>query len=92
MPTAVRDSDEEAKRFDLRILRLQLACLGAGPGFDRLRTDVQAIAQALLEQINIPAVRTQEPLLREVAGDEWWQDVTLPMLELFVAGSARWCG
>ncbi|MGW0436707.1 DEAD/DEAH box helicase family protein [Micromonospora sp. NPDC003197] len=82
LPTAVRDSDEEAKRFDLRILRLQLACLGAAPGFDRLRADVQAIASALLEQINIPVVRAQEPLLREVAGDEWWQDVTLPMLEV----------
>ena len=28
-----------------------------------------------------PAVRAQQQLLDELASDEWWQDVTLPMLE-----------
>lgn len=52
------------------------------PAYDRLRRQVQEIASALLEQTSIPAVREQQQLLDEVAGDEWWQDVTLPMLEL----------
>lgn len=82
LPSTVRDDDEQAKRFDLLILRLQLCVLNAEPGFDRLRDQVREIASALLEVTNIPAVREQSELLDEVAGEEWWIDVTLPMLEL----------
>lgn len=81
LPSAAEDDDEEAKRFDLIILRLQLARLRAEPGQERLRRQVQEIAAGLLEQLAIPAIREQEPLLRELADDEWWTDVTLPMLE-----------
>ncbi len=82
LPSAVRDDDEQAKRFDLLILRLQLCVLNADPGFDRLRDQVREIASALLEVTNIPAVGAQQELLDEVAGENWWIDVTLPMLEL----------
>ncbi|MEU0076295.1 DEAD/DEAH box helicase family protein [Micromonospora tulbaghiae] len=82
LPTAVKDEDEAAKRFDLMVLRLQLGQLDVEPAYDRLRRQVQEIASTLLEQTSIPAVREQQQLLDEVAGDEWWQDVTLPMLEL----------
>lgn len=82
LPSAVRDDDEAAKRFDLLILRLQLCVLSHEPGFDRLSGQVRAIADALLELINIPAIHSQQQLLDEVSGDEWWIDVTLPMLEL----------
>ena len=82
LPTAVRDDDEQAKRFDMLILRLQLCVLGAELGFDRLRTTVQEIASALLSQTNIPAVGAQAELLDDIAGDDWWVDVTLPLLEL----------
>jgi type I restriction enzyme R subunit len=51
LPTSLRDEDEQAKRFGLLMLRLQLAALGAEPGFDRFRAQVQAIAAALLEQL-----------------------------------------
>jgi len=43
---------------------------------------VRDIASALLEVTNIPAVGAQQQLLDDVAGEEWWTDVTLPMLEL----------
>lgn len=82
LPTARRDDDEAAKRFDLLVLRLQLCVLAHEPGFDRLRDQVREIASALLEITNIPAVGAQQQLLDEIAGDEWWLDVTLPMLEL----------
>ncbi|WP_137890932.1 DEAD/DEAH box helicase family protein [Ramlibacter sp. 2FC] len=81
LPTAVRDDDEDAKRFDLLMLRLQLASLRAEPGFERLRDQVRALAEGLLELASIPAVREQMLLIEAVAGDDWWQDVTLPMLE-----------
>jgi type I restriction enzyme, R subunit len=82
LPSTVRDDDETAKRFDLLILRLQLCVLSAEPGFQRLRDQVRDIASALLEVVNIPAVGAQQQLLDDVAGEEWWIDVTLPMLEL----------
>ena len=81
LPTALPEDDEEAKRFDLLILKLQLCRLLGDPGQERLRRQVQEIASGLLEQLAIPAIREQEELLHELAGDDWWIDVTLPMLE-----------
>ncbi|MBO0840353.1 MAG: restriction endonuclease subunit R, partial [Sciscionella sp.] len=83
LPTSFRDDDssEEAKRFDLLALRLQLALINAEPGFAALQGKVKDIASALLDQLTIPAIRAQHQLLDELAGDQWWQDVTLPMLE-----------
>ncbi|MDP5184892.1 DEAD/DEAH box helicase family protein [Blastococcus sp. BMG 814] len=82
LPSAVQDDDEQAKRFDLILLRLQLAALDGDAVFDRLRSQVQQIAAALLEQTQIPAVREQVVLLDDIAGDDWWTDVTVPLLEL----------
>ncbi|MCA1226705.1 DEAD/DEAH box helicase family protein [Saccharopolyspora sp. 6M] len=84
LPTGFRETDdngEEAKRFDLIALRLQLASLHGDPEYDRLREQVREIASALLDQLTIPAIKAQQLLLDEVAGEEWWQDATLPMLE-----------
>ncbi|WP_242625456.1 type I restriction-modification enzyme R subunit C-terminal domain-containing protein [Protofrankia symbiont of Coriaria myrtifolia] len=83
LPSAYQDdpAGEEARRFDLLILRLQLACLGTETGFTRMRVRVQEIATALLGQTTIPLVRAQAELLEELTTDAWWQDVTLPMLE-----------
>jgi type I restriction enzyme R subunit len=82
LPAGLQDPDEAAKRFDLIVLRLQLGVLGVEPGFDRLRGQVQSIAAALLELANIPAIAAQLELLDALAGEEWWVDVTVPMLEL----------
>ena len=83
LPSAVRDDDEEAKRFDLVILKIQLAKLDEDHlTADRLRQQVQQIASSLLNQTAIPAIAEQQALLSEVAEDEWWVDATLPMLEL----------
>ena len=83
LPSSVRDEDEDAKRFDLLILRRQLAQLdGDAVLAERLRETVQHIAAALLGKTTIPSVAEQALLLESVASDEWWIDVTLPMLEL----------
>ncbi|MEJ7715791.1 MAG: type I restriction-modification enzyme R subunit C-terminal domain-containing protein [Thermoleophilaceae bacterium] len=63
------------------MLGLQLRRLRPEPGEERLRRQVQEIAAGLLEQTTIPVIREQEELLEELAGEEWWVDVTLPMLE-----------
>jgi type I restriction enzyme R subunit len=83
LPTSFRDDDssEEAKRFDLLALRLQLALVNTEPGYARLQAQVQQISSSLLDQTTIPAIKAQQELLDELAGDEWWQDATLSMLE-----------
>lgn len=81
LPSELQAEDEEAKRFDLLILYLQLAVLRAEPAFSRLREQLIAIAGLLEEKAGIPMVRQQLPLILEIQSDEWWQDVTAPMLE-----------
>ena len=83
LPSAVRDDDEDAKRFDLLILRRQLAQLdGDQLHAERLRQTIQDIANWLLAHTAIPAVAAQAELLERVASDEWWVDVPLADLEL----------
>lgn len=81
LPTSMLDNDEEAKRFDMLVLRTQLAVLQAQPGFAALREQMQAIASALEEQDAIPAIKAEMVLIQAIAGDEWWEDVTIAMLE-----------
>jgi len=81
LPSSLLDNDEEAKRFDMLVLRTQLAILQARPDFASLRERMQAIASALEEQEAIPAIREQMILIQSIAGDDWWVDVTIAMLE-----------
>jgi type I restriction enzyme R subunit len=81
LPSQRRDSEEEAKRFDLMILRAQLCILQSNPGFDRLKQAIMDIAGALELQESIPAIRKQMPLIQSLLTDDWWQDVTVGMLE-----------
>lgn len=81
LPTTLPAEPEPAKRFDLLMLRLQLAVLLAEPCFERLRDQVREIAGLLEEKAAIPMVAAQRPLLQELQSDEWWQDATAAMLE-----------
>jgi type I restriction enzyme R subunit len=81
LPTELPAEDEEAKRFDLLLLNLQLTRLRAEPGFARLQQQLKDIAGLLEEKQAIPMVKEVMPLIQELQTDEWWQDVTLPMLE-----------
>ena len=81
LPAELDPENEETKRFDLLALSLQLALLRAEPGFTRLRDRVKEIAGLLEEKIAIPMVREQMAFIQDIQNDEWWQDVTVPMLE-----------
>ena len=81
LPAALDPEPEEAKRFDLLVLRLELALLRTEPAFPWLQQQVQAIAHLLEDYPTIPAVAKELALIAEVQTDEWWVDVTLPMLE-----------
>lgn len=81
LPAQLPDEDEESKRFDMLVLRTQLAILQAKPDFSSLREKIQSIAAALEQQMAIPAINAEMVLIQEVSSDEWWEDVTVPMLE-----------
>lgn len=82
LPSELGDDDEEAKRFDMLVLRAQLSILQAKTDFAGLREKIQSLASALEEQSAIPAIKAEMVLIQAVASDEWWEDVTVPMLEI----------
>jgi type I restriction enzyme R subunit len=81
LPSELTDPDLEAKLFDLLILRLQLALLRTDPWFSRYRKSVEEIAGLLEELESIPMVREQMALIQEIQTEDFWQDVTTPILE-----------
>jgi type I restriction enzyme R subunit len=81
LPSEMAAEGEEARRFDLLVLRLQLALLRAEPAFLRLREQMIEIAGLLEEKAAIPMVREQMVLILAVQTDDWWRDVTVAMLE-----------
>ena len=81
LPSEFEDADQNAKQFDLIMLRLQLAVLTSDVSFKRLREQVQSIARLLEENSSIPMIHAQLRLIQELHADEYWADVTAPMLE-----------
>ena len=81
LPTQLESEDEEAKRFDLLMLNLQLAVLRSEPAFQRLKEQVVMIAGLLEEKSSIPMVKAQMVHIQEIQTDEWWDGITVPMLE-----------
>jgi type I restriction enzyme, R subunit len=81
LPSDLVDDDQDAKQFDLLMLRLQLGFLRHEKSFTRWSEDVREIAGALEEKTAIPMVRDELELIIGVQTDEFWQDVTPAMLE-----------
>jgi len=81
LPSSLEDDDIAAKQFDLLILKTQLALLRSERAFDSYRKRVVEMA-ALLEGLqNIPMVEAELELILEVQTDEFWKDITAPILE-----------
>jgi type I restriction enzyme R subunit len=81
LPSELTDEDQDAKRFDLLMLRLQLALLSADKSFQRMSQQVRDMAGDLSEMKSIPMVAQHMALILEVQTDEFWEGVTLPLLE-----------
>jgi type I restriction enzyme, R subunit len=81
LPTELEPEDETAKRFDLLILKIQLAALQKQKEFGKLRDQVREIANRLEDKQSIPMVKAQIELIQDLQQEEYWQDITLPMLE-----------
>lgn len=80
LPSELERESVEAKMFDLLILRLQTAVV-TGAHFERLRRQLVEIAISLEEASNIPVIKAQLALIHDLQSDEWWQDVSVVMLE-----------
>ena len=75
------NDDEFAKRFDILILRYQIALLGGTAKTDGFVLKIIGLAGDLLKKLNIPEVKTQESLLRDLQSDHFWQAITVNSLE-----------
>ena len=75
------DTDADARRFDLLLYNLQLTLLRTEPRYNRLQQQLRDLADQLEARANIPQVAAELELIRDLLRDEWWQDVTVPMLE-----------
>ena len=82
LPSSHMLGTEDAKRFDLLMFQLELALLKGSKRFETLRKQLLEIASALEEQTAIPAVAQHQELIEEIQTDQWWEDVTVPLLEL----------
>lgn len=81
LPDRLDADNEEAKRFDVVMLNAQLDLLQRVP-FERKRRRIIRVASALADLgTSIPAVAEQAELIADIQTDEWWADVTYPMLE-----------
>ena len=81
LPSEVTDDDLAAKQFDLVVYRAELALLRVDPSFSGLRSRITEVASLLDELPNVPMVAAEMALILEIQTDEFWQDITLPMLE-----------
>ncbi|MES5487242.1 DEAD/DEAH box helicase family protein [Bradyrhizobium sp. INPA03-11B] len=82
LPSAHMLGTEEAKRFDLLMFSLELALLKGSKRFDTLRKQLLEIASALEDQAGIPIIAQHAALIEEIQTDQWWEGVTVPLLEL----------
>jgi type I restriction enzyme R subunit len=81
LPTTLSDDDVDAKEFDLLMLRTQLALLKSDARYPDMQRRVRELALSLEAIANIPMVKAELELILEVQTDEFWQDVTAPILE-----------
>ena len=81
LPSPVATDNQEAKQFDLLLLRMQLALLRGEAEFEQMKGGIQEIARLLEEQTAIPIVASKLPLIQEIQSTLFWQDVTVSNLE-----------
>ena len=82
LPSSHMLGTEDAKRFDLLMFSLELALLKGSKRFDTLRKQLLEIASALEEQTGIPAIAQHAALIEEIQTEQWWEGLTVPLLEL----------
>jgi len=78
---ANKADNEMARRFDILILKYQLALLTSTYRTDQYIKKISTTAQALLKKQNIPAIALQVLLLNELQSTTFWAAVNVNRLE-----------
>ena len=73
--------DENAKKFDLLVLLIELSLLDEETNAKRPIQSVQTIAEKLQEKATLPQVQAKMGTIKEVLTDVAWQNVSLTWLE-----------
>lgn len=73
--------DELARRFDLLSLKLQIALLRKTNDYGRLASSVIRTATALQKKENLPGIKEQLTIIREVQKDEFWANADTKSIE-----------
>ncbi len=81
LPSAHDGGSEEAKRFDLLMLELQLALLGLSKRWQTCRRQVDGIVNGLSAKLDVPMIARHAELIEAMQSDDWWTGVTVPILE-----------
>ncbi|MEA5471361.1 type I restriction-modification enzyme R subunit C-terminal domain-containing protein, partial [Spirulina sp. 06S082] len=81
LPHGLPRENPVMKRFDLLCFQIQLALLQNSPKLTLLRDKVRDLLDNLAQKRTIPMVKAQLPLIEAIGKAEWWQNVTLPMVE-----------
>lgn len=81
LPSELPSENITAKLFDLTCLNLQLALVNNTNDFTRHRDRIIDLAADLEAKQSIPAVRVELALLQDLQGEDYWRDITLPLIE-----------
>jgi len=81
LPSAFEDGVLAAKQFDLLVLNAQLTLLRGDAAFGNLQRRITTFAFALERLSNVPAVAKELELLLAIQTDDFWQDITVEILE-----------
>ncbi len=73
--------DDNAKKFDLLILAIELSLLDDSVSAIKAIGNVQFIAERLFEKTAIPQIKARIETIKEVLSQECWQNLSLPWLE-----------
>ena len=73
--------DENAKKFDLFVLQIELSLLDEEINAKRPIQSVQTIAEKLQEKATLPQVQAKMDTIKEVLSEVAWQNVSLQWLE-----------
>ena len=73
--------DENAKKFDLLVLLIELSLLDGETNANKAVHSVQIIAEKLQEKATLPQVQAKMGTIKEVLSDVAWQNVSLRWLE-----------
>lgn len=82
LPSKQLPEHPTAKFFDLLMLKIQYGTLTSDPATQGLILRVREIATDLEQVQRIPEVKKELILIEELQTDQYWDDITLPMLEV----------